>query len=94
MIDMEAEVVEYSPNAMQDDFASGGFASYDATALRIHSPGRLKGRTISVFHRDPMPENSFWRRPGARVRFSMEEADLEPSITLFTGGLWNIREIF
>lgn len=93
MTEMEAEVIDYSPNAMHDDFASGAFASYDATGLRILSPDRLKGRTISVFHREPMPEDSFWRKPGARLRFSVEESDLGPSITLFTGGLWNVREV-
>ena len=93
MIDIEAQVIEYKPDAMQDDFASGAFASYDATVFEVLSPRRIKGQNIAVFHQEPAPENSFWRKVGAKLHFSVEESDLASNITLFTRGLWNIREI-
>src|SRR5947209_8326698 len=74
--EVTAVVLTYIPNAMQDHFEDGAFASYDATRLRLVKPENLAGRELSIYHNRPEPANSLWRGTGRRIVFVIDEGSL------------------
>jgi hypothetical protein len=42
-------LVSFTPNAMTDN-SDEGFASYDATKVRVVAPPELAGRELTIFH--------------------------------------------
>ena len=56
MVNFETTVVRFKPNAMRDRFPGGGFASYDASELRIESPPERRGQTLLIYHHHSPPE--------------------------------------
>jgi hypothetical protein len=88
---IEASTVHYLQNAMHDQLAGGGFASYDATVLRVSTPPGLRGRELTIFHeRRPAPESP-WRAADRALSFTVREDLLADETTLFDGALCDLR---
>jgi hypothetical protein len=92
-ITIEAVVRKFIPDAMSDHYVSGGFASYDATELKIVAPHHLKGRTITVFHGVSPVAGSPLRKPNKKLQFSIQTSYLAENQTLFDGAISNIVEL-
>ncbi|HBY95510.1 MAG TPA: hypothetical protein DEP84_16400 [Chloroflexi bacterium] len=92
MIEVEATVIEFIPNAMHDEFDSGAFASYDATRLRLLAPPHLRGNTLTIYHNESPAATSPWREINRKMRFSMKEGDLKGEQLLFDGAVYDVRD--
>jgi hypothetical protein len=91
---IEARVLEYTTNAMQDDFGDGAFASYDASYLELLAPLEHRGKRLTLFHNSPAPTGSIWRKTGARLCAIIATSSLaNTSETLFVDALSNVREL-
>ena len=66
-----ATIASYRPNAMNEDYADGAFASYDAVTLDITAPARLAGRQLVLYAPAPVPDAAPWRSVGQAIRFSL-----------------------
>ena len=86
-IEVEAAVKRFMPNAMHDEFESGGFSSYDATELEILAPAAWHGRGLTIYHSESPAAGSPWREIDRKLRISMNEDDLEPGSVLFDGAV-------
>lgn len=86
---VEAEVARYLPNAMEDLYEDGSFASYDATELKLAGP-QHQGGTLVIYHSTPPAEASPWRHPGTKLKFWLDHSDRTGS-TLFTGALRDVE---
>lgn len=86
-VEVRAAVVAYREDAMHDSYDDGGFASFDASDLRVEAPEAWRGRDLTVYHDRPAAEDSVWREPGARLRFWLRGSDLAPGRRVFAGGL-------
>jgi hypothetical protein len=92
-VEMTAIVVRYEPDAMQDTFEDGGFASYDATELRILSPEDRRGKLV-VFHSKPADDDSPWKAIGATIGFRLKAELLESkNRQIFTGAVEGLKAI-
>jgi len=90
-LQIQARVLEYVGNAMQEDF-DDGYASYDATRFEILAPMEFRGRQLMVFHETPPPAGTLWRKPGTRIRAGIARASLTAEDTLFAGALSSLEE--
>ncbi|MDX2152674.1 MAG: hypothetical protein SFV54_18175 [Bryobacteraceae bacterium] len=94
LIPIEARVVEYVRGALVDDFQEGGFGASDGTLLKLDAPPEAAGRERMVYHNQAPPEDSFWRREGARIRAKMDKRDFDDDSRLvFTDGLYDVGEM-
>jgi hypothetical protein len=92
MVKFETTVVRFQPNAMHDRFPGGGFASYDASELRVESPPERRGETLLIYHRPSPPESSPWRQAGRKLRFGIREEDLRNLQVLFDGAVEDLQD--
>lgn len=86
-IEVEAVVKRFIPNAMHDEFESGGFTTYDATELEIVAPPTLNGRGLTIYHNESPAPASPWREISRKVKFSIKEDDLTHEGVLFDGAV-------
>ena len=89
-VELIAKVVRFDQAALVDHYSDGRFASYSATTFEILSPARLRMRKLIVYHDAPVPHDSPLRALDKKVRFRIQEANLNPGIQLFTGALEGI----
>jgi hypothetical protein len=90
-IAVEAVVKEFRPNAMHDNFGSGGFAWYDATQLEILAPAQWRGTKLTIYHSESPEVTSPWRELDRTLRFSISEDDLKGESVLFDGAVTNLQ---
>lgn len=93
LIELEALVENYIPNAMVDDFGSGPPVTFDATVIKVISPVTLRGRSIYIFHDTPQPQESIWCRQGEKVLMRIESDMLEEGVQVFSGAVLEIRPV-
>jgi len=93
MIDIDARIASFVPNAMSDLFDSGDTAVFDAIVVRVLAPAELENRDLRFYHQHPVPEDSPWRRQSGRLRFSIDSDLLQGRRQLFTGAARNLRAI-
>jgi hypothetical protein len=86
-----AEVVEFKPDAIHDSF-DDGFASYDATTLRITQPEDLRNTELRVAHDAPVAADSPWRDQGASVQFRIDRSLLDADL-IFSGAAEDLRRV-
>ena len=91
MIEIEAVVTKFIPNAMSDYYDSGDFVVYDATVLEILAPAHFRGKKLTIFHNEPVAPDSPWREINRKLRFSIEEEYLNSDNLLFDGALHHLR---
>jgi hypothetical protein len=89
-IELIAKVVRFDQAASVDHYGDGRFARYSATTFEIVSPVHLRMRKLVVYHDAPVPQDSPLRALDKKVRFRIQEANLDPAIQLFTGALEGI----
>jgi hypothetical protein len=92
-IEVTAVLLEYTPNAMVDDFEDGGFESFDASRIRVTAPEPWAGSERTLYHSGEVPPESPWRAVGRRVRFAIAKDDLAEEKTLFAGAVANLRAV-
>jgi len=90
-IEVEAIVRKFTPNAMHDNFGSGGFAWYDATQLEILVPAQWRGTKLTIYHSESPELTSPWRDIDHKLRFTMSEDDLKGESVLFDGAVTNLQ---
>jgi hypothetical protein len=90
-VEIEAMVLGFTPDAMHDNYDDGGFASYDATKLRLLSPEQYNGRELTIFHNRKIEGESIWKNVGERIAFTMDEEDLTGGMILFSGAVADAR---
>jgi hypothetical protein len=88
---LEALVQDYIPDAMTDQYEEGPPASFDATVIKVLSPGSLRDRSISIYHDRPEPPESLWRQQGEKVQLRIELDMLEEGIQVFSGAVSDLR---
>ena len=91
IIEIEAVVTKFIPNAMSDYYDSGDFVVYDATVLEILAPAHLRGNELTIFHNEAVPPHSPWRDINRKLWFSIEEEYLTSGNLIFDGALQNLR---
>ena len=89
-IEIEAQIVEYMPDAMNDHFKDGRFALFDAAILAIRRPGGLDPRMI-IYVPQPAAADSAWRKVGATVVFHIASEMLAPGTAIFEGAIHDLR---
>jgi hypothetical protein len=88
-IEIEAQIMEYMPDAMNDRFKDGRFALFDAAILAIRRPGDLDPRMI-VYVPQPAAADSPWRRVGSTVVFRIAPEMLAPGTAVFEGAVHDL----
>lgn len=92
VITMEATVVAYHRGASHMQFETGS-RSEDATELKLTAPPEKNGSALWLYHsRLPAPDSP-WREEGARIRFSVDAADLTRYSKLYSGAVWDLQRI-
>lgn len=86
---LTAEIRDYTPNAMRDEFNNGSFQYYDATKLRILSPAALS-RDLTVYHAGPIGTGSLWRGIGKKITAHVKISDLNMQV-LFDGAFRDVH---
>ena len=89
---IEGIVRQFIPNAMTDHSGSGRFASYDATEIQVLLPKTLEGRILTIFHEEPIPEESIFRKPAKKLRFFIDKRNLSADRMIFDGALEDLVE--
>lgn len=82
-IEIEAQVVEYIPNAMTDHFEGNRFAVFDAAVLTVLAPADLVSRRLIIYQPQPAAVNSLWRRCGTRITFHIAPEMLAADTEIF-----------
>ena len=82
-IEIEAEVLEYIPNAMTDHFEGNRFAAFDAVALKVLKPADMANRRLIIYRPTPAAENSPWSQLGSRVTFHIAAEMITPGVVIF-----------
>lgn len=90
-IEVDAVVTKFTPNAMHDNFGSGGFAWYDATQVEILAPAQWRGTKLTIHHSESPELPSPWREIDRKLRFSISEDDLKGESVLFDGAVTNLQ---
>jgi hypothetical protein len=68
-----AEVVQFHPGGLHEDYSDGGWAVFDITVLRVICPGEWRDRTFEVLGgRKPAAPEAF-HTVGTRWTFLMNE---------------------
>lgn len=80
-VDVVAEVVEFTPQAIWEHYTDGGFACFSATQLVLRAPVELAGKKLRVIHDEPdLPQDSPWRTVGRQLSFSIEAKRLQNAL--------------
>ena len=82
-IEIEAEVVEYIPNAMTDHFEGNRFAAFDAVVLKALRPLDMADRRLIIYRPTPAAMNSPWSRLGSTVTFHIAAEMIAPDVIIF-----------
>jgi hypothetical protein len=93
MLQLTADVRNFIPQAMHDNFGPQGFAVYDATELAVIEPAGYQGRTLRIFHQVELPEVSPWRRIGQRLRIRLPRTMLDPGKQIFSGAVQDLQAL-
>ncbi len=76
-VKMTAMVASYEPSAEWDHFDDGTFSAYDKLTLKVVTPQRHAGTTISVTVPPiEFPEDSAFRTTDTRLTFTIRESDI------------------
>lgn len=86
-IDIVAKVLRFDLAASEDYYSDGHTKSYAATVFEVLSPAHLRARKLVVLLDAYPPMGSPFRAVGKKVRFRIEEENLDPSLQLFSGAL-------
>ena len=92
-VEITAKVTDYRPNAMSDEYNSGGFAVYDATILEVISPAEKAGSVLPIYHNQPPPNDSVWRAAGARICFRIDKRLMEGGYLLFSAAAKDVTRL-
>jgi hypothetical protein len=92
MVEVEAVVNGFIPNAMRDEFESGVSSSFDATQLQILAPAQWRGNKLTIYHSESPTLTSPWREINRKLRFSIREDDLKADHFLFDGAIRNLHD--
>lgn len=77
IMNVVAEVIEFTPFAIWEHYEDGGFACFATTQLLLRAPAELDGKELRVLHNTPdLPVGSPWRAVGRQFRFSIESTRL------------------
>jgi hypothetical protein len=88
-IEIQAQIVEYMPDAMNDHYEDGRFALFDAAILAVRRPGDLDPRMI-IYIPQPAAADSPWRRVGSTVVFHIAPEMLAPGTAVFEGAVHDL----
>lgn len=76
-VKMTAMVASYEPAAEWDHFDDGTFSAYDVITLKVVTPERHAGTTLSVtVPPTEFPEDSAFRTTSTRMSFTVRESDI------------------
>ena len=76
-VKMMATVASYEPAAEWDHFDDGTFSAYDKITLKVLTPERHAGTTLSItVLPTEFPEDSAFRTAGTRLSFTVRESDI------------------
>jgi hypothetical protein len=92
-IEIIGRVLEYSMNALMDDFADGKHRSHDATILEILEPPARKGEQLIIYHDQSAANASPWRSVGATLRFTIDEDLIGEGVQIFSGAARDVSTI-
>jgi hypothetical protein len=70
-VDLVAELLEFSENALIDRFADGPPLTYHSSTFRVLAPEAYCGKTLPVYHAQVPAAESPWRRVGRVYRLSV-----------------------
>ena len=90
-IEIEAQVLEYIPDAMTDIFKGNRFAAFDAAALMILAPTEMADRRLIIYLPQPTVTPSPWRQAGLRVSFDIAAEMLAPETTIFLSAVHDLH---
>lgn len=82
-IEIEAEILEYIPNAMTDHFEGNRFAAFDAVVLQALKPADMASRRLIIYRPTPAAANTPWSELGSRVTFRIAAEMIAPGVTIF-----------
>jgi hypothetical protein len=89
-VEIEGQIMEYIPDAMNDYFRDGRFALFDAAVLTVRGPAGLNPRMV-IYLPQPIAADSPWRRVGSKVAFQIAPEMLAPGTVIFGGAIHNLR---
>jgi hypothetical protein len=92
-INIEAKIIQFTPNAMHDNMDDGSLVVYDATELLITSPAELKDKTLMVYHVPPTDSSSLWVVENAKLSFRVQKILIEKNYLIFTSALQDVKRL-
>lgn len=90
-IEIEAQVLEYLPNAMTDHFKGNRFAVFDAAVLTVLRPADMANHRLIIYRPQPATVHSPWRQVGCRVTFHIAAEMLVPGTMIFEPAIHDLR---
>jgi hypothetical protein len=91
LIEIEAQLLEYMPNAMTDHFEDNRFAAFDAAVLAVQRPPDLANPRMIIYLPQPTAGDSPWRRVGSKVIFKIAPEMLATGTVVFAGATHELR---
>ena len=89
-VEIDGQIMEYVPDAMNDHFEDGRFALFDAAVLTVRGPAGLNPRMV-IYLPQPTAADSPWRRVGSKVAFQIASEMLAPGTVIFGGAVHDLR---
>lgn len=90
-IKIEAQVLEYIPDAMTDTYQDKRFAAFDAAVLAIQAPANMANRQSIIYLPQPTNPNSPWRKTGAKLSFHIAVEMFEPGTIIFGSAVHDLQ---